>query len=275
MTSSPRVSVVTTVYNGEPYFDRAVPGILSQTFEDFEYIIVNDGSSDRTGELLRDVAARDPRVRVLSPGRIGFCNAANLGIEQARGEIIARQDFDDRSYPDRLRLQVACLDANPKVGVVGGYYVLVDENRGERYVRMPPTQHGDIVLAMARHIPLANTFATFRRRVWVEAGGYPVVLDLEDLLFWLKAAKLGWQIVNLPEVMGEHFVHPSSFFHRTYKYADRQRNLARVQAKVVRELRLPPWMYIYAAGRYGYAHCPTIVKRAIRRTLGRSRERDL
>ena len=65
---TPRVSVVTTVYNGEPYFDRAIPGILAQTFEDFEYIIVEDGSTDRTAELLREVAARDARVRILSPG---------------------------------------------------------------------------------------------------------------------------------------------------------------------------------------------------------------
>jgi hypothetical protein len=101
------------------------------------------------------------------------------------------------------------------------------------------------------------------------------VLDLEDLLFWLKAVKLGWRIANPREVMGEHFVHASSFFHRTYKYADRQRNLARVQARVVRELHLPAWMYVYAMGRYGYAYCPTLVKRAIRRTLGGSRERDL
>jgi glycosyltransferase EpsE len=272
---TPRVSVVTTVYNGEPYFDRAIPGILGQTFEDFEYIIVDDGSSDRTPELLREVAARDSRVRVLSPGRVGFCSAANLGIAQARGDIIARQDFDDRSYPDRLRLQVEFLDGHPEVGVVGGHYVLVDENRGERYVRMTPIEHGRVIPAMAKGIPLANTFATFRRRVWVEAGGYPIVLDLEDLLFWLRVAKLGWHITNLPEVMGEHFVHPSSFFHRTYKYADRQRNLARVQAQVVRELRLPSWMYLFAMGRYGYAYCPTILKRAIRRTLGGSRERDL
>jgi glycosyltransferase involved in cell wall biosynthesis len=272
---SPKVSVVTTVFNGEPYFDRAIPSILGQTFEDFEYIIVDDGSTDRTAELLREVAAGDARIRVISPGRQGFCRAANLGIAEARGEIIAHQDFDDRSYPDRLRLQVACLDSRPEVGVVGGYYLLVDENRGERYVRMPPLEHRDIVPAMARYIPLANTFATFRRRVWVESGGYPIVSDLEDLLFWMKVAKAGWQIVNLPEVMGEHFVHPSSFFHRTFKYADRQRNLARVQAQVVRELDLPSWMYLYAAGRYAYAHCPTVVKRALRRTLGKSQERDL
>ena len=275
MTANPRISVVTTVYNGAPYVDRAIPSILAQTYTDFEWIIVDDGSQDRTPEILRDLALRDPRVRVFSPGRLGLTAAANFGLNQARGEYIARQDFDDRSYPDRLRLQVAYLDANPKVGVVGGHYVLVDENRGERYVRMPPADHDDIVPAMAKSIPFANTIVAFRRRVWVEAGGYPEVADLEDLLLWLSAAKLGWRFANIPEVLGEHYVHGSSFFHRSFKYVDRQRGLARVQAKVVRELGLPSWMYLFALGRYAYAYCPTVIKRLLRRVVAGSAERDL
>jgi glycosyltransferase EpsE len=272
---TPRVSVVTTVYNGEPYGDRAIPGILAQTFKDFEWILVDDGSRDRTPEMLDALARRDSRVRVFSPGRLGITAAANYGVSQARGEYIARQDFDDRSYPERLQLQVALLDASPDVGVVGGYFVVVDENRGERYVRMPPMEHSAIVLAMAKSIPLANTIAMFRRQVWIDAGGYPEVADLEDQLLWLSAAKLGWRFANVPEVVGEHFVHGASFFHRTFKYADRQRNLARVQAKVVRELRLPRWMYLFALGRYTYSYCPTGLKRVLRRTVGGVQERDL
>jgi glycosyltransferase involved in cell wall biosynthesis len=272
---SPRVSVVTAVYNGERYADRAIPGILGQTFTDFEYIIVDDGSQDRTPEILRDLAARDSRVRIFSPGRLGVSAAANYGISQARGEYIARQDFDDRSYPDRLRLQVELLDARPEVGVVGGYFVLVDENRGERYVRVPPTEHSEILAAMAKHIPFANTTVAFRKRVWIEAGGYPDVTDLEDLLLWLKVAQLGWRFATVPEILGEHYVHPSSFFHRSYKYVDRQRGLARVQAQAVRDLGLPSWMYLFALGRYAYTYCPTPIKRVLRRTIGGSRERDL
>jgi glycosyltransferase involved in cell wall biosynthesis len=272
---TPRVSVVTTVYNGEPYFDRAIPGILGQTYTDFEWIVVDDGSTDRTPELLRDLARRDPRVRIHSPGRLGITAAANYGVAKATGEYIARQDFDDCSYPDRLKLQVAFLDAHPDVGVVGGHYVLVDERRGERYMRMPPTEHREIVAAMARYIPIANTVVTFRRKVWADAGGYAEVADLEDLRLWLQAAKLGWRFANLTQPMGEHYVHDTSFFHRSFKYVDRQRNLARLQARIIRELRLPPWMYLYPIGRFGYAHFPQGLKRVLRRSLGGSRERDL
>jgi glycosyltransferase involved in cell wall biosynthesis len=271
----PRVSVVTSVYNGEPYFDRAIPGILAQTFEDFEFILVDDGSTDRSLDELRSLAERDNRVRIFAPGRLGAAAAYNYGVAQARGDYIARQDFDDRSYPDRLRLQVAFLDAHPEVGAVGGYYVLVDERRGERYVRMPPTQHADIVPALARGVPIAHTVATFRRKVWVEAGGYPLVNNLIDLRFYLRVAKVGWHLANVPEVVGEHYVHDSSFFHRTLKYVERQRDLARVQAQVVRELGLPSWMYVFAAGRYAYAYLPSGLKRVLRRGIVGSQERDV
>ena len=271
----PRVSVVTTVYNGEPYFERAVPGILAQTFRDFEFIVVDDGSSDGSLPRLREIAERDPRVRVFAPGRLGAAAAYNFGVTQARGEYVARQDFDDRSYPERLRLQTEFLDAHPEVGIVGGYYRVVDERRGERYVRMPPLEHPAIVSAMARNIPIAHTVATFRRRAWEEAGGYPLVNNLIDLRFYLKVAKRGWRFANVPEVMGEHHVHDSSWFHRTLRYTERQRDLARVQAQVVRELGLPRWMYLYALGRHAYAYIPPGLKRVVRRGVVGSQEQDV
>lgn len=269
----PRVSVVTTVYNGEPYLDRAIPGILAQSFEDFEFILVDDGSTDGTLGHLRELAARDPRVRVFTPGRLGFAAAVNYGIAQSSGEFIARQDFDDRSYPDRLKHQVAFLDAHPEVGVAGAYYLRVDDNRGERTVRMPPTDHEGMIIAMTRYIPIAHTIVTFRRRAWEQAGGYPEVNNLVDLRFWLRIAKLGWRFATVPEVLGEHNVHATSFFHQAFKYSERQRDLAKVQAQVVRELGLPSWMYVFSAGRHAYAYLPQGLRRALRQRVGGFKER--
>ena len=95
-----------------------------------------------------------------------------------------------------------CWTRHPEVGIVGGYYVLVDERRGERYVRMPPTDHPSLFAAMARYVPIAHTVATFRRQAWVEAGGYPLVDNLIDLRFYLRVAKLGWHFANVPEMRG-------------------------------------------------------------------------
>jgi glycosyltransferase involved in cell wall biosynthesis len=271
----PRVSVVTTVYNGESYFDRAIPGILAQTFGEFEFILVDDGSTDQSLRKLREVAARDQRVRVFAPGRLGASVAYNYAIAQATGELIARQDFDDRSYPERLRQQIAFLDANPDVGVVGSYCVQVDETRNKRFVRIAPTRHGDILTAMARYIPMPHTLATFRRRAWSEAGGYPQVDNLIDLRFWLRVARLGWRFANIPEVLGEHYVHSGSWFDRSFSYAYRQRDLARVQAEAVRQLGLPRWMYVYALGRYAYTYMPAVLQRLVRPTFTASWEHEI
>lgn len=276
---TPKVSVVTTVYNGEPYFDRAIPAILGQTFEEFEFILVDDGSTDRTLERLRDIASTDSRLRVFAPGRLGPAKAANFAVAQARGQYIARQDFDDRSYPNRLALQAALLDAQPAVGVVGGSFLQVDELRGERFVRQLPTDHPAILVAMGKYIPIVHTLATFRRQAWAAAGGYPLVSNLIDLRFWLELAKLGWRFANVPEVVGEHFVHARSWFNSSHRYAERQRDLARVQAQIVRELKLPSWMYLFALGRYAYAYAsgylPSGLKRAVRRGMVVAPERDV
>jgi len=130
------------------------------------------GSIDRTpscyGRCGRGCTREDP----LHPGG-SVLSRGQSGIEHGAG----------RSSPDRISTTAVTptgCDSRwfrsrrpSEVGVVGGHYVLVDENRGERYVRMTPTEHGRVIPAMAKGIPLANTFATFRRRVWVEAGGYP------------------------------------------------------------------------------------------------------
>ena len=107
-------------YNEEQGLRRAATSILSQTFEDFEFIIVDDGSTDRTWQLVEELD--DPRVRGFSPGRLGLCRALNYGLSFARGEYIARMDADDRSLPGRFTRQVEFLDANPDVAILGTTY---------------------------------------------------------------------------------------------------------------------------------------------------------
>jgi glycosyltransferase involved in cell wall biosynthesis len=270
-----RSSVISTVYNGEPYFERSVPSILGQDLDDFEWVIVDDGSTDRTAELLARLQAEDRRVRVYSAGRVGRARALNLATERASGDYIANQDFDDVSRPDRLQLQAAFLDAHPEVGVLGGHYLVVDERRGERYVRMPPEKHEQIARTMATRIPFAHTIVMFRKEAWRQAGGYPLVDKLIDFRLWIAIGKLGWRFACLPAVLGEHFVYPESYWHRTFAYRTSQLELARGQAHAISALRLPFWMRVYPFGRYVYWSLPNGLKRVARRVLVGSRERDV
>jgi len=273
--NSSNLSVVTTVYNGELYFNRAVPNILQQTYTNFEFIIVDDGSTDCTAQQLRELTQNDQRVRVLSPGRLGRSQALNYAIEQTQADYIAIQDFDDISYPERLRLQVEFLEAHPDVGLIACHYVLVDDNRQEQYIRMPATEHQQLVRTMAKCVPFAHTLVTYRRKAWMQAGGYPDVDSMVDLHLWIAFVRLGWRLATIPQVLGEHWVHPNSFWHQQFNYIKQQQKLAQIQWQAIQELSLPLWMGVYPLGRYLYSYMPKTLKRYVRRTLAQSKEKDM
>ena len=258
------VTVVTTVYNAAEYLDQAAENILGQMQVDVTWLVVDDGSDDATPGWLREFAAREKRVRILSPGRVGRARALNMGVEAARSAYVAIQDVDDRSERLRLAHQARFLDANPDVGVVGGWYVLVNEFQGERQLRKMPTEHEALVRALARYIPFAHTTVMFRKEAWLQTGGYPLVDDFEDLLLWARMAGYGWRLANLPEVLGEHLIHAGSFWTRTYSPRTRQRRLFHTQMRAIREAKLPVWEYFYPLGRLAFSYAPRSISRLLR-----------
>lgn len=272
---SPPVSVITTVYNGEDYIDQSKECILNQDYEDLEWIIVDDGSTDDSVQLLREVESEDDRVTVFTPGRLGRARALNFAVEQATGDIIVNHDIDDVSYKNRIQEQVNFLSENPDVGVVGCHYILVDDIRNERYVRQPPTDHPDIIRALARYIPLAHTLATFRKSAWKEAGKYPDIENLIDMGLWIQIANEDWKFANIPEVLGEHLVHNESFWNDKYSYIEQQWDMIQMNIQAIRTLNLPMKMYIYPIGRIFYPLMPTRLKKYVRRTIGGSDESDV
>ncbi len=271
----PRVSVICSVYNGMDHLDKAVPSILSQTLRDFEFLIVDDGSDDGTSEFLAEVAAGDDRVRLFRLERVGLARAVNYALQYARAPYVARQDFDDVSYPERLEKQAAYLDSHPGVGLVGSYYVLDDQNRGERYIRQWPEDDFSLRRKMSKSIPFAHTMVMIRTAALREIGGIAEVDNITDLNTWVSLAAGGWKLANVPEVLGEHFVYAQSYWHKNFTYRRRQKDLARAQMRAVTELGLGWWRVAYPVARRFYAAFPTDAKRFIRRTLMGSREVDL
>lgn len=271
----PRISVICSVYNGIEHIDKAVPSILSQTLTDFEFLIVDDGSDDGTSEFLERVVARDTRVRVFRLERTGLARAVNYALRFARAPYVARQDFDDISYPERLERQVEYLDEHPEVGLVGSWYVLDDTNRGERYVRQYPLDDFSLRRGMSKSIPFAHSLVTIRTDALRQVGGIAEVDNITDLRTWIAIAHAGWQLANVPEVLGVHFVYAESFWHRNFTYARRQRELARVQLSAIFRLGLGWWRVIYPFGRLFYGSMSSGAKRFVRRTLAGNREADI
>lgn len=129
MPREPLVTVLMSVHNDRPFVAEAVRSILAQSFEDFEFFIIDDASRDGSSDVLRAIA--DPRVRLLTnAANQGLTRSLNIGLRAARGRYVARMDGDDVSEPDRLARQVAFLEASPEVGVLGTGRVLIDERGG-------------------------------------------------------------------------------------------------------------------------------------------------
>ena len=135
----PRVSVVMPVYNGEKFVSRAIGSILNQTFRDFEFVIIDDGSTDGTAEILDKFASNHDRITLItSDSNLGIVKSLNIGLDAARGEYIARIDADAESLPERLAMQVEFMDQNPDVGILGtGYRVEYDDGRPAVVIRHP------------------------------------------------------------------------------------------------------------------------------------------
>jgi len=228
-SSHPRVSVITAVYNGERFLAQAIDSVLGQTFTDFEYLVVDDRSTDGSRGILERYAALDDRVVLLrTEAHIHQGNAINTALRQARGEFIAILDADDLAHPERLEHQVAFLHARPDVGVAGTQAQQIDEDgRAGRVLSYPVTcelARWDILF----WTPVLHSAAMIRSDLLQEIGGYSVQWRYaSDYLLWAELI-MRTGIANLPEVLV------------SYRYHAQQTSLvhAKVQQSTV-------WLLIY------------------------------
>ncbi len=202
----PRVSVLMLTYNRPQLIGRAIASVCAQSFEDWELIIVQDGSSPETAELLKSWLAKEPRIRYFPRGKVGcIAEASNYGLERARGEYIAILDDDDYwGERDKLARQVEFLDHNPEyVGCAGGYVAIDGEGR-ERGRFFKPESDADIRINALIANPIANSAAMFRRTVNGEPSLYdPGMLGFADWDFWLMMGTRG-KLYNFPAHMAHY-----------------------------------------------------------------------
>ncbi len=198
MTTKPLVSVVMSVYNGEKYLRESVDSILNQTFHDFELFVIDDGSSDNTKKIIESYS--DERIIFTSRPNKGLVASLNEGIERARGKYIARQDADDISYPERLRLQVAYLEEHDDCVLVSSSYDILDSESkaGNRVVLLCRDQ--DIRLDSIVRNPFSHGAAMYRKNKVIELGAYNKDNFLvEDYALFADLASIG-RVANLPSV---------------------------------------------------------------------------
>ncbi len=190
----PLVSVVMPVFNGEDYLAAAIESILNQTFTDFEFIIVDDGSQDASAAICQTYAERDSRIRCIQLGKNqGEASARNAGIAAAEGQLVAMMDCDDVSLPERIQLQFDYLDANPDIGAVGVGIQVVNEDLSPLFPYRLPQSHALILLAMLfGETAIARNSIMMRRDLFIASGGYNPEFEVAtDYEYFLRIV---WQV---------------------------------------------------------------------------------
>ncbi|QDV36259.1 glycosyltransferase family 2 protein [Tautonia plasticadhaerens] len=212
----PAVSVVMPAYNAERYLAEAVESILEQTFEDFEMIVLDDGSTDGTLAILDRYAAADGRVRVISRPNTGIVGALNEMVAHSRGELLARMDSDDVARPDRLERQVAYMRARPECVCVGSWVVFID-SKGRPISLGHVDPDDDEALqdeALSGSCPLCHPSVMMRADVVRAVGGYCESFSTaQDIDLFLKLGDRG-RLGNIQEPLLKYRLHAQSVSER-------------------------------------------------------------
>ncbi len=209
------ISVVMTVFNAETYLALAIDSILAQTFTDFEFIIVNDGSTDGSLRIMDEYSRRDSRIRVVNRENAGMAVAANQGLSLSRGELIARMDADDVAMPDRFARQVVYLREHPGCVAVGTWVMLVDPDGDPIMQWNSFTSHDEIEREhlLGRGGAMCHPSVMIRRSALDRIGGYRTGYDpAEDYNLFLRLGEVG-QLANVPEILLHYRQHPASSGH--------------------------------------------------------------
>lgn len=204
-----QVSVIMPVYNAEKYLREAIESILTQTFSDFEFLILNDGSTDHSIDIIRSY--NDSRIRIHSSGvNRGLIFQLNKGLNLSRGKYIARMDADDISLPERLARQVEFLETHPEIGVLGTGVTIIDGDGNTSHTLQPPTQHVVIKWCLCFNNLITHPSVMMRRQIVGQVGGYnPDMALAEDFDLWRRLSCVT-RLSNLKDLLVFYRIHDSN-----------------------------------------------------------------
>jgi len=203
--NNPIVSVVMSVYNGETYLHEAIESILNQTYSDFEFIIIDDGSEDNSLAIIKKYQKQDKRIKLISRENKGLIASLNEGISYAKGKYIARMDGDDISSLDRLQEQVGFLESNSHIDMCGSYIQLFDDTKSLQEWQYP-TSDEDIKLMLMFISPFAHPSVMIKTSVFKNFK-YTDFTHIEDYKLWVDMALGGCKMSNIDKVLLKYRYH--------------------------------------------------------------------
>lgn len=204
---TPLISVVIPVYNAARWLPEAIDSIRQQTLPDFELLLIDDGSSDQTSEILAGYAERDHRIRVLSQRHLGLVSALNAGLASARAPFVARLDADDRAHPQRLAKQLAFLEHNPAVGLLGSWAQRIDADGRRCGLIRPETRPDELKRLLLHANPFVHSTIMLRAELVRQVGSYrPAFEAAEDYDLLLRISEATC-LANLAEPLIDYRRH--------------------------------------------------------------------
>ena len=250
-----KISVLMSVYNADKYLTEAMDSILAQTYPDFEMIVVNDKSTDKSGDILKAFAQKDPRIVILENAQnLGLTRSLNRGLAIAKGEYVARMDADDISAPDRFQKQVLFLDMHPDYSFVSCIGRYIDENGNPEQLRPFPETNEEIYAMMPKVDAVMHPGVMFRRKDIAQIGNYCEDFRVvQDYDLWFRGMAAGYKFYNIQE--------PLVLFRRDESYNTRKSTAYRlvdyqVRKKGYRINKVPLHKRIYLLVPLALAYIP-------------------
>lgn len=221
------ISVVLPVYNGGDYLKDAIESILNQSYKNFEFIIINDGSNDDSIDVIRQYETLDNRIKVIDRENRGLIATLNEGIENSKGNFIARMDQDDISLPDRLEIQYNYMLENTLDICGGNFFTIDDKDNMLKENNVPKTQE-EIIITMASNVPFAHPSVMIRKsflennKLEYGLNGYR---NGEDLDLWMLMYNYGAKFGNINHTVIKYRVLPTSMSRKNHKRIKKESNI--------------------------------------------------
>jgi glycosyltransferase involved in cell wall biosynthesis len=211
----PQISVILPVYNQQKYIAGTIESVLCQTFSDFEFLIVDDGSTDGSAQIIKDYAAKDRRIIPYFERNSGKCKATNFLVAKAKGKWCAFLDADDQMLPDRLARQIEFHNQNPLLqGSSGHSYYINEKNETlgmQKYPHLKSIEECDRVRKTKDYITCAFTSLMMSTKAYLDAGGLPEnIWPCEDFEFFNRFVQKGYNLVIMQEPLMKYRIHGSS-----------------------------------------------------------------
>ena len=239
------ISVIMSVYNAEKYLEKAIDSILNQTYQDFEFIIVNDCSNDGSYAILKEYEKNYKCIRLINNTKnLGLTKNLNRAIAASKGEYIARMDADDISEINRFERQIEYFNNHKEVDILGTFSNDINEYGEVIRTRTNPVSHNEIISMLPKLSPMAHPSVMFKKRSLEKIDFYnEKYRTSQDLEMWYRAAGTGLIFHNIPEFLFQYRIDGNFLARKTFKF---RWNDYKLRLEGFKHIKLPWYKYSYA-----------------------------